>query len=178
MASLFLLAGLSPAALAPVSLAHHLQARHAARVPDLRRRRRLRRRSPPPARHSQPRQALLRHRAGRGSQRMGTRLRPLPNPRRGATPRRNASAMVELASGFARSPRCRCRRSRSRTPPCSRRAVSRPLTRRGGCPAVPIPEPFSPTFGALDQAHTTPFGGLALTPNASLMRGAPQEVTD
>ena len=47
------------------------------------------------------------------------------------------------------------------------RAEPRPLSRRRGCPAVPPPGPFPPTFGTLDQVLSTPFGGSALTPDAA-----------
>ena len=47
------------------------------------------------------------------------------------------------------------------------RAEPRPLSRRRGCPAVPPPGPFPPTFGTLDWVFSTPFGGSALTPHAA-----------
>ena len=53
------------------------------------------------------------------------------------------------------------------------RAEPRPLSRRRGSPPIPIPEPFPPTFGTLDWVFSTPFGGSALTPDASPMPGAP-----
>ena len=85
-----------------------------------------------------------------------------------------ATRFIRTRHRLARaSPR---RRSRSRTPSCSRRAAVRPLNRRGGCPPVPFPEPFSPTFGTLNWVFSTPFGGLALTPDASLMPFPPASV--
>ena len=86
--------------------------------------------------------------------------------RRSSSPRLPLPAAPALGCASAR------RRSPSRTSPCSRRGVSRPLTRRGGCPPVPIPEPFSPTFGTLVWVFSTPFGGLALTPDAPMVPGA------
>ena len=83
-----------------------------------------------------------------------------------------ASLSARSACPAARFARLR-RRSHSRTPPCSHRDVSPPLTRHGGSPPVPFPEPLSPSFGTLGQVLPTPFGGSALTPHASLMPGAP-----
>ena len=65
------------------------------------------------------------------------------------------------------------RRPHSRTPPCSRRSASRALTRHGGFPPVPFPEPISLSFGTLGLVLWTPGGGLALTPHASPMPCAP-----
>ena len=59
------------------------------------------------------------------------------------------------------------RRPHSRTPPCSRRSASRALTRHGGFPPVPFPEPISLSFGTLGLVLWTPGGGLALTPHAA-----------
>ena len=77
-----------------------------------------------------------------------------------------------LASLSARSA-CPACPPHSRTTPCFRRSASRALTRRGGCPPVPFPEPLSLSFGTLGLVLWTPFGGSALTPHASLMPGAP-----
>ena len=71
-----------------------------------------------------------------------------------------------LASLSARSA-CPACPPHSRTPPCFRRSASRALTRRGGCPPVPFPEPLSPSFGTLGLVLWTPFGGSALTPHAA-----------
>ncbi len=81
-----------------------------------------------------------------------------------------ASLSARSACPAARFARLR-RRSHSRTPPCSRRDVSPPLTRHGGSPPVPFPEPLSPSFGTLGQVLPTPFGGSALTPDAARCPG-------
>ena len=117
-------------------------------------------------------------------------------------PERRRSALLPLrgSSAFVSSSRRRCapcsstplpRLSLSASPASARasarlagvrirdrrlarsRAEPRPLSRRRGSPPIPIPEPFPPTFGTLDWVFSTPFGGSALTPDASLMPCAP-----
>ena len=94
------------------------------------------------------------------AQRAGIRVLPPP---------RSALALPRLPWPAAPASGCASarRRSHSRTPPCGRRAAARPLTRRGGSPPVPIPEPVPPTFGTLGRVLPTPFGGSALTPHAA-----------
>ena len=48
------------------------------------------------------------------------------------------------------------RYSLSRTPPCSPRAGWRPLSRRGGSPSVPFPEPHPLSFGTSDRVISQP----------------------
>ena len=106
--------------------------------------------------------------------------RRLPLRHRRATRRHPGSPATAIAARFRLACPCRLRRPwaaprlagvRLREPrPARSRAEPRPLSRRRGCPSVPIPAPFSPTFGTLDRVFSTPFGGLALTPNAACCR--------
>ena len=99
----------------------------------------------------------------------------LPSPLRGLGPSggypsrlrslRSLRAPLGPAVRFAhrRLPVRRCRVLRCR-------AAAHPLTRRGGCPPVPFPEPFSPTFCSPGWVFSTPSGGSALTPDAPAVR--------
>ena len=68
------------------------------------------------------------------------------------------------------------RRSHSRTPSCALPRRGPPAHAPRRLTPVPIPEPFTPTFGTLVRVFSTPFGGSALTPHASSMPFPPASV--
>ena len=91
--------------------------------------------------------------------------------RRSPSPRLPLPAAPALGCASAR------RRSQSRTTPCARRAAARPLTRRGGCPPVPIP---GTVFPDVRYPGSGPFHALrrlgSHTPRSTLPGPSPPTV--